>query len=136
MSLSLSPASPPLSPLPAPIKAAVAASVCKVWWAGVELHLLPERALWWPQGQTLFIADLHMGKAASYRALGQPVPGGTTQENLDRLSALIEKHSPQQVIFLGDFLHAAAARTARQPPVWSLPGRPARGPVSKPRVWQ
>ena len=112
MSLPLSPASPPLSPLPAPIKAAVAASVCKVQWAGVDLHLLPERALWWPQGQTLFIADLHMGKAASYRALGQPVPGGTTQENLDRLSALIEKHSPQQVIFLGDFLHAAAARTA------------------------
>ena len=112
MSLPLSPASPPLSPLPAPTKAAVAASVCKVQWAGVDLHLLPERALWWPQGQTLFIADLHMGKAASYRALGQPVPGGTTHENLDRLSALIEKHSPQQVIFLGDFLHAAAARTA------------------------
>ena len=86
-------------------------SVCKVQWAGVELHLLPERAIWWPQTRTLFIADLHIGKAATYRALGQPVPGGTTQENLERLSALIVKHSPQQLIFLGDFLHAAAART-------------------------
>ena len=115
MPIPLSPSSPssPPSPLsPETIESAVAASVCKVQWAGVALHLLPERAVWWPQGRTLFIADLHMGKAASYRALGQPVPGGTTQENLDRLSALVKKYLPQQVIFLGDFLHAAAARTA------------------------
>ena len=92
------------TPLPGP--------VCKVQWAGVELHLLPERAIWWPQTRTLFMADLHIGKAATYRALGQPVPGGTTQENLERLSALIVTHAPQQLIFLGDFLHAAAARTA------------------------
>ena len=107
--------SPPLSPsssLPALVSSAVPASVCKVHWAGVELQLLPERALWWPQRRALFIADLHMGKAATYRALGQPVPGGTTQENLECLSALVARHSPQQLIFLGDFLHAAAARTA------------------------
>ena len=112
MSIPLSPSSPPSLPLPVAIESTVAASVCKVYWVGVELHLLPERALWWPQGRILFIADLHMGKAATYRALGQPVPGGTTQENLDRLSALIKKYVPQQVIFLGDFLHAASARTA------------------------
>jgi uncharacterized protein len=90
---------------------AVPASVCKVHWAGVEVHLLPGRAVWWPAGKTLFIADLHLGKAATYRALGQPVPGGTTQENLARLTALINRHAPQQVVFLGDFLHAAASRT-------------------------
>lgn len=106
--------SPPLSSssLPALVKSAVAASACTVYWAGVEMQLLPERAVWWPQASTLFIADLHMGKAATYRALGQPVPGGTTQENLDRLSALVAKHAPQQIVFLGDFLHAVAARTA------------------------
>ena len=31
------------------------------------------------------MADLHLGKAATYRALGQPVPAGTTRENLARL---------------------------------------------------
>ena len=82
-----------------------------VQWAGETLHLLPDRALFWPAGQTLFIADLHIGKAATYRALGQPVPGGTTAENLSRLTALIAEHAPQRIIFLGDFLHAAAART-------------------------
>ena len=84
---------------------------CEVRWAGELLHLLPERALHWPAGQTLFIADLHLGKAAAYRALGQPVPGGTTLENLSRLAALITRHAPTHLIFLGDFLHAAAGRT-------------------------
>ena len=46
--------------------------------AGTELCLLAEKALWWPERRTLLIADLHLGKAAGYRALGQPVPSGTT----------------------------------------------------------
>jgi DNA ligase-associated metallophosphoesterase len=83
-----------------------------VHWGGELLHLLPAHALWWPAGKTLFIADLHLGKAASYRAQGQPVPGGTTQDNLARLDALIAEHRPQHLVCLGDFLHAAAGRTA------------------------
>ena len=82
-----------------------------VHWAGEALHLLPAHALWWPAGETLFIADLHLGKAASYRALGQPVPGGTTQDNLARLDALIASHQPRHLVCLGDFLHAASGRT-------------------------
>lgn len=82
-----------------------------VHWAGEALHLLPAHALWWPAGETLFIADLHLGKAASYRALGQPVPGGTTQDNLARLDALIATHQPRHLVCLGDFLHAASGRT-------------------------
>jgi uncharacterized protein len=84
---------------------------CQVQWAGQDLGLLTDRALWWPAQRVLFIADLHIGKAATYRALGQPVPGGTTQQNLARLDRLIETHRPLQIVFLGDFLHAAQART-------------------------
>ena len=80
--------------------------------AGHTVWLLPEHALWWPEGRVLFIADLHIGKAATYRALGQPVPSGTTAENLRRLSELIQHYQPAQLVFLGDFLHAAQARTA------------------------
>lgn len=87
--------------------------VLTVEWAGEAVALLPERALWWPGGGVLFIADLHLGKAATYRALGQPVPGGTTQENLARLDALIARHGPRRIVFLGDFLHAAQARTVQ-----------------------
>ena len=87
------------------------ASSCAVRWAGQDLRLLAERAVWWPEPRVLFISDLHIGKAATYRALGQPVPGGTTQQNLTRLDRLIETHRPLQIVFLGDFLHAAQAQT-------------------------
>jgi len=79
--------------------------------AGETLCLLPEHALWWPAERVLWVADLHLGKAATYRALGQPVPGGTTRENLARLSALLHHYQPAQLVFLGDFLHAAQAKT-------------------------
>jgi len=70
------------------------------------LLLLADKAIFWPEQQALLIADVHFGKAAAYRALGQPVPQGTTTANLRRLDTLLGKYQPQQLIFLGDFLHA------------------------------
>jgi len=86
---------------------------CEVLWADERLLLLPERALWWPAERTLFVADLHLGKAATFRALGQPVPAGTTGGNLARLDDLIGGLQAAAIVFLGDFLHAAEAQTAR-----------------------
>ncbi|MBB3292711.1 DNA ligase-associated metallophosphoesterase [Mitsuaria sp. BK045] len=80
--------------------------------AGERVWLLPERALWWPAARTVFVADVHLGKAASFRALGQPVPAGTTRDNLDRLSTLVDGVRAARLVVLGDFLHAAAARQA------------------------
>lgn len=76
------------------------------------LTLLPDRAVWQGETRTLWIADLHLGKAASFRALGQPAPRGTTRENLARLGALIDKHAARRLVVLGDFFHARAGRTA------------------------
>ncbi len=80
-------------------------------YGGETVWLLPERALYWPAGRVLFVADIHLGKAATFRALGQPVPAGTTRENLARLSQLLRHYQASQLVFLGDFLHAAQART-------------------------
>ena len=77
--------------------------------AGERVLLLPQKALYWPREQMLVIADIHFGKAASFRALGVPVPGGTTRANLDALDDLLARHAVRQVLFLGDFLHAKAA---------------------------
>ncbi len=71
--------------------------------------LLPEKALYWPARKMLVIADVHFGKAASFRARGVPVPRGTTTENLEALDALMESHDTAQIVFLGDFLHAKPA---------------------------
>ena len=84
---------------------------CEV--AGEKLVLLAERAVYWPARKALFIADFHLGKAASFRRLGIPLPVGTTAENVRRLDRAIEKTGATQVIFLGDFLHSAHGRAER-----------------------
>ena len=77
--------------------------------ADESLILLPQRALYWPAQRLLVIADIHFGKAASFRALGVPVPAGTTSQNLAALDALIAAQPVEHILFLGDFLHAKAA---------------------------
>lgn len=54
---------------------------------GQTLWLLADKAIYWPARRALLVADLHIGKAASYRALHQPVPRGTTAATLARLDA-------------------------------------------------
>ncbi|KPZ20542.1 ligase-associated DNA damage response endonuclease PdeM [Pseudomonas tremae] len=80
--------------------------------AGEELWLLADKAIYYPAERTLLIADAHFGKAAAYRKLGQPVPHGTTQTNLRRLDTLLNTYACDQLIFLGDFLHAPESHAA------------------------
>lgn len=81
----------------------------KLHVAGEELLLLPQKAMYWARMQMLIVADIHFGKAASFRALGVPVPAGTTSANLQALDELLALHPVRQILFLGDFLHAKAA---------------------------
>lgn len=74
--------------------------------ASEQLLLLADKAIYWPDQKALLIADAHFGKAAAYRALGQPVPQGTTSHNLQRMNLLLSRYNPEKLIFLGDFLHA------------------------------
>lgn len=77
-----------------------------------RLGLLPERAVWIDAARMLLVADVHLGKASSFRRHGVPVPEGTTADNLDRLSALAARWRPRCIAFLGDFLHAREAHNA------------------------
>lgn len=77
--------------------------------ANEQLLLLPQKAAYWPREGMLIIADIHFGKAASFRARGVPVPAGTTRANLLGLDALLAQLEVRHVMFLGDFLHARAA---------------------------
>ncbi len=82
----------------------------------MRLQLLPERAAFLPDHQTLLVADAHIGKAQSFRQLGMPVPGGTTVGTLQRLSQAIRRTQAQRVVFLGDLLHSARSRA---PATWA-----------------
>jgi len=78
--------------------------------AGAALHLLPERALWYETERTLFVADLHWGKAAAFRAAHVPVPMGTTSRDLMRLASAIAATGAERLVVLGDILHARTGR--------------------------
>lgn len=80
--------------------------------AGERLVLMPERAVFWPRRHTLFVADLHLGKAAAYRAHGIPVPEGAMSEDLGRLSRAIARTDATHIIVLGDVLHARESVSA------------------------
>lgn len=73
------------------------------------LQLLAEKAAFEGPSRSLFVADLHLGKAASFRALGVPVPSGTTERTLSRLSALIACSGARRLYLLGDLFHARPA---------------------------
>jgi DNA ligase-associated metallophosphoesterase len=81
--------------------------------AGETLVLLPEKAAYWPARKALFVADFHLGKAASFRKAGIPLPSGTTTENVERLERSVRSTGARRVIFLGDFLHSAEGRAPR-----------------------
>jgi DNA ligase-associated metallophosphoesterase len=80
--------------------------------AGQAMVLLPQKAALLPVSHTLLIADAHIGKATSFRALGVPVPGGTTSETLAGLTTLVARHEVRRIVFLGDFLHSARSHAA------------------------
>jgi DNA ligase-associated metallophosphoesterase len=81
--------------------------------AGEELKLLPERVVYWPARRSLFVADFHLGKAASFRKAGIPLPSGTTADNVARLDRALDRTGANRIVFLGDFLHSKAGRTPR-----------------------
>ncbi len=85
---------------------------------GTEVELLAERAAWLPQSRGLLVADLHLGKAQSFRRAGIPVPSGTTAAMLERLDRLIERLAPSALIVLGDLLHGPLSQ--RGPAIHAL----------------
>jgi DNA ligase-associated metallophosphoesterase len=77
---------------------------------GEMLTLMPERAVYWGRTRTLFIADTHFGKMATFRAYGIPLPDGGLAGDLARLTRALERSGADKLIVLGDLLHAAKGR--------------------------
>lgn len=70
-----------------------------------ELILAKERAIFLPSHQLLAISDLHLGKSAHFRKAGIPVPATLAQNDLNRLTNLLEKYQPQALLINGDMFH-------------------------------
>ena len=78
-----------------------------------DIVLLPSRAALLPATQTLVCADVHLGKAATFRRAGLPVPEGSAQQDLKRLTGLVEHYDVHRLIIAGDLFHASAGCTPR-----------------------
>jgi len=76
-----------------------------------DIVLLPGRAAWMPATRTLLVADLHLGKAATFRRAGIPVPEGSAQRDLARLAGLVRDMAAARLVVLGDLFHARSGCT-------------------------
>jgi uncharacterized protein len=74
-----------------------------------DLHLLPQKAIYWAQQKALLIADLHLGKVAHFRKEGFAIPQTAGYKNFEVLEALMGGQWPvEKILFLGDLFHSTA----------------------------
>jgi uncharacterized protein len=72
---------------------------------GQMLFLLPEKAVFLPQSDTLLVADTQIGMVSAFRTAPAPQDALVTDNTLCALTRLITRFSPKNIIFLGDLLH-------------------------------
>ncbi|MCD2422857.1 ligase-associated DNA damage response endonuclease PdeM [Niabella pedocola] len=77
----------------------------EIYYKDETLILSAARAAYWPAQKMLILADLHLGKTGYFRAHGIPVSTGVMEDDLKRLSGLIEYFKPEQVLVAGDLFH-------------------------------
>ena len=60
--------------------------------------------------RALIVADVHLGKSATFRARGLPVPEGDNEHDLGRLAICIAQTKATRLVVAGDLIHAAAGK--------------------------
>jgi DNA ligase-associated metallophosphoesterase len=78
---------------------------------GEPLHLLPQRGVYRPSNDTLYITDTHWGKDATFRAHRIPLPEGTLHSDLTRLSNALHQTHAKRLVILGDLIHTEHSYT-------------------------
>lgn len=78
-----------------------------------DIVLLAGRAAFLPKTSTVVCSDIHLGKAATFRHAGMPIPEGSAQHDLKRLSQIIQFCKAQRLVITGDLFHARSGCTAQ-----------------------
>lgn len=81
----------------------------EVRMADRDWHLLPQGGVYWPDQQMLLVADLHLGKDATFRSASIGVPRGSTQGTLQSLSDMLACCDARELVILGDLFHARSS---------------------------
>jgi len=77
---------------------------------GQKMELLPQKAIYWKERNSLLIADLHLGKSTHFRKHGIAVPNASKNQNWLLLHQLFRLDGLKEVIFLGDLFHSSYNR--------------------------
>ena len=79
--------------------------------ANADIVLLPGRAAFLPKTSTIVCSDIHLGKAATFRHAGIPIPEGSAQHDLKRLLNIIYDYNARRLLITGDLFHARSGCT-------------------------
>ena len=73
--------------------------------AGATLLADRSGALYWPDEDTLIVADLHLEKGSSFARFRTHLPPYETNATLGALEQLMDHYEPRRVVALGDSVH-------------------------------
>jgi len=76
-----------------------------------DIVLLPGRAAFLPKTSTVVCSDIHLGKAATFRHAGMPIPEGSAQHDLQRLTSIVQRCRARRLLITGDLFHARSGCT-------------------------
>jgi len=82
------------------------------------LSITNQRVLFWEAQKSLILSDLHIGKSAHFQKSGIPIPSSILQEDLSRLSQLIQHFNAEKLIVVGDLFHANYNKDLDEFKVW------------------
>src|SRR3546814_13203764 len=84
-----------------PLKRASAMGIARpmvpLSFAGHELMMLPEAAIFWPARRALLFADLHFEKASWYAGHGLMLPPYDSLATLSAIAALTDRLGPREI---------------------------------------
>ncbi|QEG02724.1 hypothetical protein Mal15_68450 [Stieleria maiorica] len=80
--------------------------------AGHSFRLFAQRCMYWPAEDMLLVADTHLGKEATFRHHGIPVPVGSTQGTLSIIASVVRRTGANRLCVLGDLFHARSSLSA------------------------
>src|SRR3546814_17733533 len=74
-------------------------------FAGEDLLIMGQGALFWPARKALLIADLHLEKASFFARFGQMLPPYDSNATLAAIEALVDETGARELWCLGDSFH-------------------------------
>ncbi len=75
---------------------------------GYRFDFYADGVIHWPERNTLIISDLHVGKSTHFRKNGLPLGPENFENDVGKLSAMLDSLRVEEVLLLGDVFHSTS----------------------------